>query len=56
MAATVPDSACGTTASFFSAEGADLELLLVLLQDGLVVVFPELLAGIFAGNSLEDCG
>jgi hypothetical protein len=33
---------------------ADLELLLVLLQDGLIVVLPELLAGILSSYSLED--
>jgi len=31
-----------------------LQLLLVFLEDGFVVVLPELLASIFAGNTLED--
>ena len=34
---------------------ADLELALVLLQDTLVVVLPELLGGILSGNALENC-
>jgi hypothetical protein len=31
-----------------------LELLLVLLQDALIVVLPELLAGVFSSHSLDD--
>jgi hypothetical protein len=31
-----------------------LELLLVLLQDALIVVFPELLAGVLSSHSLDD--
>jgi hypothetical protein len=31
-----------------------LELSLVLLEDALVVVFPELLAGVLAGYARED--
>lgn len=37
-----------------AVEGADHELLLVLLQDGLVVVLPELLGSVLSGNTLED--
>jgi len=33
---------------------ADLQLLPVLLEDALVVVLPELLGRVFAGNALED--
>lgn len=38
-----------------AVEGADHELLLVLLQDGLVVILPELLGSVLSGNTLEDC-
>jgi len=38
----------------FAIQRADLQLLLVLLQDGFVVVLPELLRGVFSGDSLED--
>ena len=34
----------------------DLQLRRVLLQHTLVVVFPELLGGVLAGDSLEDLG
>lgn len=37
-------------------DGADLELLAVLLQDVLVVVLPEGLGGVLAGEALEDLG
>jgi hypothetical protein len=42
---------CG---GFLSIERANLELSLVLLEDALVVVFPELLAGVLAGYARED--
>lgn len=45
---------CGWCSLFLRVERADLELLLVLLQDGLIVVLPELLAGILSSYSLED--
>lgn len=35
-------------------EGADVELGMPLLEDALVVVFPELLGRILAGDSLQD--
>jgi len=35
-------------------ETTDLKLLLVLFQDGFVVILPELLRGIFTGDALED--
>lgn len=35
-------------------EGSDLKLLLVLLQDALVVIFPELLRRVLAGDALEN--
>lgn len=35
-------------------EAADLQLTLVLLQNAFIVVLPELLGGILAGDSLED--
>ena len=35
-------------------EGADEEFLLVLLEDALVVVFPELLGSVLSGYALED--
>lgn len=37
-----------------AVEAAHLELSLVLLQDALIVVLPELFGGIFSGDSLED--
>ena len=40
---------------FFAVQGANLQLAFVLLQDAFVVIFPELLGGIFAANSLENC-
>lgn len=39
---------------WLAVEAADLELPLVLLQNTLVVVFPELFGGILSGYSLED--
>ena len=36
-------------------ERADLQLRLVLLEDALVVVLPELLRGVLAGDALQDC-
>lgn len=38
----------------FCVERADLELGLVLLEDALVVVFPELLGGVLASYTLKD--
>ena len=40
--------------SLLRVQGADRELLLVLLQNALIVVLPELLAGILSGYSLQD--
>lgn len=40
--------------SGLGVQRADLQLLLVLLEDALVVVLPELLGRVFAGNALED--
>lgn len=34
----------------------NLQLLSVLLQHAIIVVFPELLAGVLAGDALEDLG
>jgi hypothetical protein len=46
---------CGRSSGLgLRVERTDLQLLLVLLQDGLVVVLPKLLASVFAGNTLED--
>jgi len=39
---------------WLGVKGSDLELLLVLLQDAFIVVLPELLGGVLAGDSLED--
>lgn len=36
------------------ADGADLELAAVLLEDLLVVILPEDLGGVLAGEALED--
>ena len=36
---------------FLGVEGADLEFGFEFLEDGFVVVFPELLGGVFAGDS-----
>lgn len=45
----------GGSSSFgLGVQRANLQLLLVLLQNALIVVFPELLAGVFAGNALQD--
>lgn len=38
------------------AHRPNLELAAVLLQDALVVVFPEGLGGVLAGEALEDLG
>ena len=38
-----------------SVQRADLQLTLVLLQNALIVIFPELLGSIFSGDSLENC-
>jgi hypothetical protein len=35
-------------------EGANLQLGFVLLQNSLIVILPELLRGVLAGNALED--
>ena len=39
----------------FAVEGTDLQLAFVLLQDALVVIFPELFGSVLAANTLEDC-
>lgn len=44
----------GLDLGLLGVEGADLQGLLVLLEDALVVVFPELLGGVLAGDTGED--
>lgn len=41
--------------SGLGVERTNLKVLLVLLEDALVVVFPELLGSVLAGNPLENC-
>ena len=40
---------------WLAVETPDLELFLVLFQDGFIVVLPELLRRVFAGDTLENC-
>lgn len=47
-------SGCGLDGFGLGVEGADVQLGLVLLQDTLVVVLPELLGGVLSGDALED--
>ena len=45
---------CGRCGGLLGVERADLELGLILLEDALVVVLPELFAGILACDTGED--
>lgn len=40
--------------SGLGVQTADLQLLLVFLEDALIVIFPELFRSVFASNALED--
>jgi len=44
----------GRFGSLLRVQRADLQLTLVLLQNTLIVIFPELLRSIFSGDSLEN--
>jgi hypothetical protein len=44
----------GRRRGFLRVQRADLEFRFVFLEDGLVVVFPELLRGVFSGDAGED--